>query len=236
MHIENMHSMIENLTSCTKLAIEGNASYVGDYPISMVVDMIKDLAEAEYHCKISKAMDESEEEKEDEEKYMLQRMKEEYGEDDAQRYYNAWRYADGRFAPKGRGTRRGYRMTPEMYRMYPAEHYRDMDRADGLMYYSGHTDDGMDYDEVYRRGYSDGQRNVQRDYREGRSGEHRRSYMETKEMHRDGTPESKAANMKKLERYTDELLNDIFEMLKDASQEERNMLKNKMQVLVQKLG
>ena len=256
MHIENMHSMIEDLTSCTKSAIESNKTHVGQYPISEVVDMIKDLSEAEYYAKISKAMDKAEEEEKDEEKYMLQRMKEDYGEEDAQRYYNAWRYADGRFAPKGRGTRRNYHMTPEMYRKYPAEWYRDMDREDGMMYYTstgsnmgnmpsgdsrnysdGYSDGNRKgYDEGYNKGYSEGQMNNRRDMREGRSGQRRRSYMETKEMHRDNTPESKQANMKELELYMNELSGDITDMIKDASQEERNMLKNKMQVLVQKLG
>ena len=128
MHIENLHEMIEDLTSCTKDAMKNNRSKVGDYPISMVTDMIKDLAEAEYYSTIVKAMHEADEEKEESEKYMLRQMKEDYGED-WKRHYDEYRYADGRFAPKGSGSRRGYKEV-----MYPAEYYRDMDLMDKRMY------------------------------------------------------------------------------------------------------
>ena len=134
--------------------------------------------------------------------------------------------ADGRFAPKGRGTyRRGYdepyyHMTPEMYREHDPEWYRDMDKnRDGLMYY---TDTGMD-------------KNMKmRDSREGRSGMSRMSYMESKEMHKADTPADKQYKMKELEKYMGELSKDITEMIADSSQEEKNLLKTKMQTLLQK--
>lgn len=69
--------------------------------VGEVTDMIKDLAEAQklcweacYYKSIVEAMEKSDEEAE--------RMG-----------YDAYRYADGRFAPDGRGTRRGY-MPPYM--------------------------------------------------------------------------------------------------------------------------
>lgn len=63
----------------------------------------------------------------------------------------------------------------------------------------------------------------------------RRSYMETKEMHSDNTPESKQHKMKELEKYITELGSDISEMISDASNEEKTLLKNKLQVLAQKV-
>ena len=73
-----------------------------------VADMIKDLAEAEKACMeacyyetVIKAMEKADEEDEQE----------------GRMGYNAYRYANGRYAPKGRGTRRGY--TPEMGMMNP---------------------------------------------------------------------------------------------------------------------
>lgn len=243
MHVENMHSMIEKLTECTKSAIENDQTHIGKYPIDDVVDMIKDLSEAEYYAKISKAMDNADKEQEEEDKYMLQRMKEEYGEDEGQRYYNDYRYANGRFAPKSRGTRRSYGTRyhiPEMY--YPD---RDLDRADGRMYYDG----GMPHEsrsysdgytkgdsDGYTRGYEEGRRSKgdTRDYREGRSGRSRRTYMEAKET-KDNSPESKQAKMRELEKYMNELSSDVTEMISDASQEERNMLKNKLQNLQSKI-
>ena len=112
MHIKRIHEMIESLTECTKEAIESDQTCVGSYPIGEVVDMIKDLADAEYHARIAKAMEEAEEDDKEEEKYLLKRFKEEYGDDEGRRYYDEWRYSSGRFAPKGRGMRRGFDETP----------------------------------------------------------------------------------------------------------------------------
>ena len=72
-----------------------------------VVDMIKDLAEAEKYCmeacyyeSIVKAMHEAGED-----------------DEDGRMGYNSRHYANGRFAPKGRGSRMGY--TPDMMMQYP---------------------------------------------------------------------------------------------------------------------
>lgn len=166
MHIKHMHEMIEKLTDCTKSAIENDQVSVGQYPISDVVDMIKDLNEASYYASIVKAMEESKEEEEEEKKYMLRmlkeenkdeykRMREEYGEDEGERrFYDNYRYkTTGRFAPKGRGSymprggRRGYEepmyfLPPEVYMNYSPEELRDMDRDMGRMYYGGGSSGG----------------------------------------------------------------------------------------------
>jgi hypothetical protein len=70
-----------------------------------------------------------------------------------------------------------------------------------------------------------------RDEREGRSGQSRRSYMESKEMGSD-----KQSKMKELENYTKELAEDVTEMISGASAEEKNLLKTKMQTLIQKIN
>lgn len=260
MHIKRIHEMIENLTECAESAIKNDQTHVGKYPISEVIDMIKDLAEAEYHSKITHAMEEEEKEEEEEEKYMLRQMKEEYGEDDGKRYYDEWRYANGRFAPKGRGMRRGYSIpvhyltSPKSDRMSPEEYYRDMDRdmynkmyypqsapmhmntTDARTYTDGYNDGSKrGYDEGYNRGMSDGRMSSQRDTREGKSGMSRRTYMETKQTHMDNTPESKQAKMKELEKYMNELSSDMTEMIGDASNEEKTMLKQKLQTLSAKI-
>lgn len=69
-----------------------------------------------------------------------------------------------------------------------------------------------------------------RDPREGRSPKMRRSYMETKELHK-----GKDKQMKELERYLNELSSDITEMISDASQEERNILSQKLTTLIDKI-
>lgn len=95
-----------------------------------------------------------------------------------------------------------------------------------------------------RRGYEDGYRDGEskgrsqggrRDGREGRSGQSRRSYMETKEMNKENTPESKQAKMRSLEAYMKELSEDITEMIEGASNEEKTMLRSKVQTLAQKI-
>lgn len=100
------------------------------------------------------------------------------------------------------------------------------------------------FDEGQRRGYEDGYRDGEsrgrsqggrRDGREGRSGQSRRSYMETKEINKGNTPQEKQEKMKELEKYMGELGSDITEMISDASNEEKTMLKSKLQTLVQKI-
>ena len=73
-----------------------------------VADMIKDLAEAEKACMeacyyetIVKAMEKADED----------------DDDDGRMGYNSRHYANGRFAPKGRGARMGY--IPDMMMQYP---------------------------------------------------------------------------------------------------------------------
>lgn len=232
MHLERIHEMIEDLTECAESAIKNDKTHVGKYPISEVIDMIKDLSEAEYHGKITHAMKEAEEEEEKENEYALKRMKEEYGEDEGLRYYNDWRYKSGRFAPKGRGMRRGYdeppyyHMTPEMYREYPAEHWRDMDRMNGKMYYTetGTSSKSLNY----------GNSSMRTEMPESRYERAKRGYEETKAMHTENTPEDKQAKMKELEKYMNELAGDVTTMISDATPEERTLLKAKMQTLMQK--
>ena len=108
-----------------------------------------------------------------------------------------------------------WHMTPEMYR--EMEQDRDMDRHSGKMYYTEPTiaaDGGM------------------RDRREGKSGMSRRSYMESKELHKGNTPEAK---MHDLEKYMKELSEDMAELISDMTPEERTMTKSKLSTLVSKM-
>ena len=210
MHIKNIHCMIEKLAEVAKCELDRGIENVDTKELGEVADIIKDLSEAEYYAKISKAMDESEYGKD----------YDEYGAYDEPRYYRG-QPRDSR----GRYMRRGYEMTPEMYHKYPAEHYRDMDREHGRMYY---TEGGANMGEGTGnspRMYSE----MGRDRREGRSGMSRRTYMETKEMGKEH-----GEKMKTLEQYMKELSADVTEMIQDASPEEKAMLKNKMQILMQK--
>lgn len=208
MDIKRMHDMIEKLSETAKCEFDKGIENVDACEMGQVMDMLKDLAEAMYYRTLTKAMDESEDDE-------IMEMFDRYG--DGRRFYDHYRYADGRFAPKGRGSyRRGYegpywRMTPEMYK--DMQEYRDMDRNTGRMYY---TEPSMTMSESnYDRA--------------------KRNYTETKELHRANTPQDKEAKMRGLEDYFKEISSDITGMLSDMTPEERNMLKSKISALATKL-
>lgn len=225
MHIKNIHCIIEKLAETTKVELDKGIENVDTKEMGEVADIIKDLAEAEYYAKISKAMDEAEYGEDYD--YMGA-----YDEHERKGYRGQRRDSRGRYM-----SRRGYesRMMPEM-RWEDMEYERDMDRPYGRMGYSGsNTTSGSSMGGNSNMGYSEsngGQYSsrMQRDSREGRSGQMRRGYMESKEKGAD-----KQQKMKELEDYMKELSSDVTEMIGDASPEEKAMLKNKMQVLMQKI-
>lgn len=69
------------------------------------------------------------------------------------------------------------------------------------------------------------------DMREGRSPRSRRMYMEAKETHQD-----KTTQMRELEKYMQELAQDVTEMIEGSSQEERQYLSKKISALASKLS
>lgn len=223
MDIKRMHEMIEKLSEAAECEFSKGIENVDTCEMDKVVDMMKDLSEAMYYRTLTKAMQESDTEE-------ILEMFDRYG-DGGKRYYDMWRYKNGRFAPKGKGTRRGYdeppyyRMNPDMYREHDPEYYRDLDRSEGRLYFS----------EPATMNPSNTSTAGMRDRREGRSGMSRRAYMETKEMHKSNTPEDKQHKMKELETYMGELSGDITEMISDASAEEKSLLKAKLQTLAQKI-
>lgn len=221
MHIERMHKMIECLTEKALAQLENGIENVDTCEFGEVVDIIKDLNEAEYRAVIVKSMKEADEEEKEYDKELLRALKEEYGEEGGRRYYDRYRYKNGRFAPKGRGTyQRGYEespywhMTPAMY--HNMEHNRDIDRNYGRMYYTEPVSDNMN---MIESGYDKAKRH----------------YTEVKEMHKANTAEDKEHKMKSLENYMKELSSDITELLADMTAEERTMLKSKLSMLVSKM-
>lgn len=220
MHIKRMHEMQECLTEYAQNEFKKGIENVNTVEMAYAIDMIKDLAEAEYRATITKSMDESKKEEEEYNKILLRELKEEFGDETGKRFYDHYRYADGRFAPKGHGTyQRGYsepyyHMTPEMY--------RDMDRdSRGRMYYTetNMNDGGTSNSRMSESNYDRAKRN----------------YTETKEMHRANTPQDKEAKMRELEKYMKELSADITDLMSGMSQEEINMAKSKLTTLVSKM-
>lgn len=122
--------------------------------------------------------------------------------------------------------------------------HRDMDKNMGRMYYTERErilpkefrnrriPDYVREDEMKDVSYTE--REVPfnlHDSREGRSPMSRRNYMEAKELHKD-----KNEKIKELEKYMQELSQDIIEMIEDASPEERQMLEKKMTHLTSKVA
>lgn len=135
-------------------------------------------------------------------------------------------YASVVLAMGSYGTRRGYE-EPPYYHMTPEqreewERNRDMDRA---------TSHRMYFSEPIMR---DGKEHMET-VKESRYDRARRSYTESKEIHKANTPEDKTAKMKDLEAYVAELSADLTDIVKDMSQEERTLLKNKVTALATKL-
>ena len=171
MDTKHIHCMLEDMAtygkemiSCAVGSGDVNLDFAGK-----VVDIVKDLAEAEKNALIAKEMRKAHEEDEAEEKYFLKMLKEEYkdeykhmreeygDEEGEKRFYDNYRYASGRFAPKGRGTyrprssgKRGYEETyPKMMEEYAPEYWRDLDRGNyNRMYYTNPSGE--------RTGYSEG--------------------------------------------------------------------------------
>ena len=228
-----MHKLAEKIADCMKAKVEAkgidNIEGQDLVELGMWTDIIKDLVCYDKDKKIIEAMDEAED-SEEAMKYI--EMYEDYPR---KGYRGQPRDSKGRYM-----SRRGYesRMMPEMYDYSDMEYMRDMDRDYGKMYYtdgmngSSRGNSSSSMSNGGSRGYSQG---GNRDSREGRSGQSRRSYMESKEMHKDNSPESKQEKMKSLEDYMKSLAEDVTEMVNDMSQEEKSLMKQKMQVLMQKI-
>lgn len=128
------------------------------------------------------------------------------------------------------------------YPMYYNGGNRNYDGMDGRMWYNGgsssyasngNSSGGNNARGGGSRGYSDGWVMAPfdvRDYREGKSYATRRNYMEGKEMHHD-----KARQMQELDKYVQELTDDVLEMIHDASPDEKIALSQKMTTLANKI-
>lgn len=90
------------------------------------------------------------------------------------------------------------------------------------------------YSEGYSDGYSEGRSQGQRNQKSSRSENARRGYEESKMM-QDGSPESKKKAMESLEHYMKELGEDMSDLIGKMDASEKSMLKNKLQVLAQKV-
>lgn len=223
--------MIEMLVGCTKAEFDKKGiEQIDAEEMGKVTDMIKDLAEAQYYRTLVVAMEESE-------------YGEDYDENGPKEEDRKGYRGQRRSSRTGRYMRRGYdEMLPIDY--HEIGRMRDMDMGMNRMYYSDGGNSiggqGMSGGNMSNSGQSGGNsrgyESNMRDYREGGSGQARRGYMEAKENHSDNSPESKQKKMKELEKYMRELGSDITGMIHDASPEEKNMLKTKLDELKNKIN
>lgn len=217
-----MHKWAKQIMECVKAKVDGigidnfegqNLDDLKDF-----TEIAKNIACFDKDYRIVEAMEKAEDNED------IMRMLEQYEDYPDRRYYDHYRYANGRFAPKGRGTRRGYE-EPPYYHMYPErEHMRDMDRDDrGKMYYSEPSSN------------MGGNDNMSRNYSESNYDRAKRNYTETKELHKGNTQEDKEHKMKSLDGYMKELSTDITHLLGDMTAEEKNLLRTKLSTLVSKI-
>jgi hypothetical protein len=230
MHIKMIHDMVEKLAKCADMEIEKGIEKIDAEEMSKVTDMIKDLAEAEYYSKISKAMDEAE-----------------YGEDyDYRGAYDEHErkgYRGQRRDSRGRYiSRRGYEsyMMPDMD-WDDMEYQRDIDRPYGRMgYASGGSSMGSSQGQSSggssSSGMSDGSQGGSRGYSESRYDRARRGYEETKSMHNSGSAEDKQITMKEAEKMINVIFDELEESLSDAPKEVKDMIKNKGMAKLQKMN
>ena len=209
-----MHKWAKQIMECVKAKVDGigienfegqNLDDLKDF-----TEIAKNIACFDKDYRIVEAMEKSEDNED------IMRMLEQYEDYPERRFYDHYRYADGRFAPKGRGTyRRGceeppyWHMTPERY--HDMEYSRDMDKENGRMYYTEPM------------------------YTESRYESAKRAYTESKELHKGNEPQDKEAKMRELEKYMKEMSDDLLNLMKGMSQEEMNMAKSKLSVLVSKM-
>lgn len=241
--LKTVKALCETMEHAIKTELDKGLDKVNTHEMYEAVDIFKDLSEVKkniiegcYKMQIMEAMEESE-------------YGEDYDENGEIRYYRGQPRSktSGRFMSRGDG-RRNYRMTPEMYREYEPEYYRDLDRETMRRMYSttstgtsgtsrnysdGYADgmnegekrgynNGMSEGETrgYERGYSEGSRN-----RGGRYDRARRNYEENKQG-KNGQSDEK--DMRNLETMLNEFEKELSEMLPKMSQQEKNLAKNKV--------
>ncbi len=254
-----MHKRLEHMKETLMCAVEMELCNLGEVDteeLGAAIDMIKDLEEAIYYCTVTEAMkgggdteiememkksDHHKQSKETEDEgrmyggYRYYPMMYGNGEDDMM--YARRRRADGTFYANGGNRGSSYADGGNGGSSYAEGGQSGSSYANGGQQGGGgqsggssggssYADGGYSYNSMYGGGmYAD------RDEREGRSYNSRRMYMEAKDMKRD-----KATQLRELEKYMQELSQDVTEMIADASPEEKQYLEKKITALASKIG
>ena len=205
-----IHEMLEDVSEAASTELAKGTEKINTKEFGEVIDMIKDLTEAEknkmeacYYKSIIEAMEESQ-----------------YGED-----YD-W---EGRMR---KGYSRGRRMGYEQPMMYDD---RYMDYMDGRMGYSNGAYGGGSMG-MSRQGYSQGSqggsRSNQSGQRSSRYGFSHDEYMKEKSMYNKNNPEDMKKRAVLIEDRMDDLYAMVKEEVKDMTPEEKQMWKSKISGIV----
>ena len=228
--LKTVKALCETMEHAIKTELDKGLDKVNTHEMYEAVDIFKDLSEVKrniiegcYKMQIMEAMEES-------------KYGEDYDENGEIRYYRGQPRSktSGRFMSRGDG-RRNYRMTPEMYREYEPEYYRDLDRETMRRMYTTNTSNQSDT-RSYSEGYADGQdAGYQRGYTEGnRSSSNnryeraRRNYEEAKANKTGNQTEDSQKEMRPLEQMLNAFESELTEMLPKMSQQEKNLARNKV--------
>lgn len=123
--------------------------------------------------------------------------------------------------------------TVPMNQTYPyMDDMSGVDRTKRYMYYPNGGNAASSPSQIGGQSmyYTEPTMEARRDPKEGTAYMRRRMYMESKQQHRDAN-----SQMRELEAYLQELSSDITGMLKDASAEEKNVLRQKITTLANKI-
>lgn len=209
MHIEKLNLIKETLACAAESQMQ-NLEGVDAKELGEVIDIIKDIEETIYYCTITKAMEEG--------------AYKSYQSDESSMYYGGRMrsqppyYDDERYRDEWESPHRSY--------------YDEVSKTSHMPTTSTHSSTGSMHstkhgDTSYTEREFPG---AFKDDREGKSYRSRRMYMEAKE-----TKQDKTMQMKELENYAQELTQDVLDMIKDASADERQYLSRKIAGLANKI-
>ena len=221
--MEKLKALKDRLVNCAETQVHGHLNEVDAKELGEVIDMIKDLEEAIYYCTIVESMEEAEEDKEKHQPryyntYYYTTPERMYPMRDMDRSYGRM-YYDGDIRYASNGGNSGSGMNTGNGRSGSS----NTGSSGGTSYY-GEPMYHMPFEYPYPM------EQPMRDPREGRSGQSRKMFMESKEHNQDP-----AKQMKELEKYMQELTSDITEMVQKATPEEKQMLQQKISVLATKI-
>lgn len=231
--VRELCEMKDELVCAAKAQFSQGVQSVPTHEMGAVIDMIKDLCEAEkdlykahYYKKMCEDLHEEEEE--------MERM----GYRGSRMGYDNWRYSSGRFAPTGRGhyDRSGYRPGEMVDPWMMAEGFgenpwHDMDGAHhdgGSMSSSDHSQNGSRaaQNSYGRMGYSGSERGHRYDrYSKARMGYHQSPDASSKE-HMDASARE----------YVVDIAESVKEIWNDADPAMRKEIKNKFVALTSEMN